>query len=669
MPKWSPSLPALVTVGTLTIALGTWLSMAHGGLCWQGALGSLLLWALLCWFGVCSSALLLEQGRPIDPLLSTVLGFYCISAILFLGTVVLRLDLLISLSFCVALLGLLAYVTRKRQPLRRLERAPASAIALLIAVVLATLWSRQNLSGLSVTTTTVTSLPWYDTFHHSVYINHFAQGTSSTLGTDPLLSNSPIPPYHYAAYLIPSLLVRCTGIPAYLATVSVFAPVGTLLTGLAAYGFGRSVRGPLAGLFAVVLCLALPDPTFYLLENRWLSYFFFQQIAGNGAMGTALMLLAWTYCIQASREQLRRNTVVGLLAALLVVCFKSQIFLAYSFGLLLFVALTLPRLALRFRLTSGVLATAALAICVMKVLPSIPRAPTLMLGKTAGPANLHWSLSKLGGACQQCIVELSKDYALFLPVGLFAFLVLVFGVLLPLSLLLASSPQIRMSLGSGGMWFLWTALLNYLVVTLGLELNAGHGDPYEIIHKTFIWPYLAISVWCGCAIAAWLLTLKAIARQSLLAVGLPLLLWALGNQVFDGAGRLQTAFVYPGSDPATRIVMQRGAFDTALYLRDKTPKNAVVQPGAHESHLMFQGLMERRSYVGYPVNAPDNPAPSVRANQQLSAMLAAATENDFRQLARACHIDYFVLYPGQQPAWANTLRPAFQSGEYRVYRL
>jgi hypothetical protein len=50
-------------------------------------------------------------------------------------------------------------------------------------------------------------------------------------------------------------------------------------------------------------------------------------------------------------------------------------------------------------------------------------------------------------------------------------------------------------------------------------------------------------------------------------------------------------------------------------------------------------------------------------------MLGAPTPEGFRAQASECHIDYFVLYPGQQPAWANTLRPIFQSGEYRVYRL
>jgi len=664
-----PATPAAVTVGTLTVAIAMWTSMAQGSFCWRAALSALGLWSLLGYLGVCLSAWLIPEGQSLEPILASVLGVFCMAITLFMGTVVLHLDLLVSFGLSLVLVGAVAYKTLHLQPLRRLELTPASVIALLITVVFTTLWSRQNLAGLALTPTTVTSMPWFDTFYHSVHINHFAQGGGAILGTDPLLGPSALLPYHYAAYMIPSLLVRLSGIPAYLGTVAVFAPLGTLLTGITAYGFGRVLRGPVAGLLAVVACLALPDATFYLLENRWLSYFFFQQIAANGAMGTALMLLAWTFCIQGNREQLRRYTLVGLGAAACVIVFKSQVFLSYSFGLLLFAAMTFPRVKLIARLALSTTAVATFALCAFKLLPAIPRAPTLLLGTTAGPANLHWSLSKIGGACQQCIAELAKDSTLFLPVGLLAFLLLVFGILVPLALLLASSPRVRNALGGGGMWFLWTALINYAIITLGLELNAGHGDPYEIIHKTFIWPYLAIAAWCGSALEAKARTWAKPARQAALFLGLPLLLLVLGYQVFEGADRLQTAFVYPGSEPATRIAISRDVFEAARYLRERSPKNAVIQLGELGGNLMFQSLAERRAYVAYPAQAADVPVAALEANHRLAAMLSAPSEQDFKTLAHQSHVDYFILFPGQQPAWAATLEPAFQRGDCRVYRL
>ena len=667
--KCSIHVPAITTVGSLTVALATWTAIAAGRICWPMLLASLLLWCLSGWLGVCVLSHLTAAEDAIDPVVATVLGFYCVNVILFAGTVILRLDILVSLSFCVVLLGWVAYKTHKKQPLHRLKLEPVGAVGLFVAILFATLWSRQNLAGLVLTPTTVTSIPWLDTFYHSIYVAHFAHGAGKLLGTDPLLTVASLPPYHYAAYMVPALLVRATGISSYVAAVALFAPLGTLLAGLAAYSFGRIMVGPLAGLLAIVLCLAVPDPTFYLLDNRWISYFFLQQVAGTGAFGTALLLMAWAFCIEGVTKQLRRYTFLGLSAGLCVASFKSQVFLTYSFGLLLFAAATFPRLAIRLRIVLGLLASAVFAVCVFIVLPAVPRAPTFLPGTSAGITNLQGILGRLGGACSNCVSELSKNYLLFLAAAVPAFLTLTFGILILLCPLLAVSRPIRKGLRPGSMWFLWTAMISYLIVTLGLRLNESYGDRYEIIHKTFVWPYLALCTWCGCALAAWLLAREAWLRRILATAVLPLALVALGFKVNDCANSLQTGFVYPGSDKAPHIALSRSASDAAAFLRGNTPKNAIVQLGAVEGNFMFQSLMERRTYVAQGISWRYAPALTVPAKANVAAMLSAAALEGFRTRAREHHIDYFVLYPGQQPAWASVLRPIFESGEYRVYRI
>ena len=667
--KWSTNVTAITTVGALTLALTTWTTMAAGRICWPILLASLLLWCLSGWLGVCILSRLTSAEDTIDPVVATVLGFYCVNVILCIGTAILRLDVLVSLSLCVVLLGLLAYQTHRKQPLHRLKLEPVGALGLLVAILFATLWSRQNLAGLVLAPTTVTATPWLDTFYHSINVAHFARGAGKLLSIDPLLSTASLPPYHYAAYMVPSLFVRTTGISSYVAAAALFAPLGTLLTGLAAYSFGRIILGPRAGTLAIVLCLAVPDPTFYLLDNRWVSYFFLQQIAGNGAFGTALLLLAWAFCIEGVAKQLRRYTLLGLLAALCVAFFKSQVFLAYSFGLLLFAAVTFPRLSIRLRIVLGGLASVGFAGCAFVVLPAIPRAPTFLPGTTAGIANLQGILGRLGGACPNCVIELSKNYPLFLAVAAPVFVVLTFGILALLCALLASSRQIRKELPPGSMWFFCTTSIGYLFVTLGLRLNAGYGDRYEVIHKTLVWPYLALSTWCGCALAAWLLARGLWVRRVFATTVLPVALVVLGFEVNHCANSLQTGFVYPGSDKATHISLSRSASEAAAFLREKTPKNAIVQIGMVEGNLMFQSLMERRVYVAQAISWRYAPALTSPANTKVAAMLGAPTWEGFRQQALECHIDYFVLYPGQQPAWASTLRPIFQSGEYRVFRI
>jgi hypothetical protein len=212
-------------------------------------------------------------------------------------------------------------------------------------------------------------------------------------------------------------------------------------------------------------------------------------------------------------------------------------------------------------------------------------------------------------------------------------------------------------------------VLNYLFVTLGLKLNAGTGDPYEIVHKTFVWPYLAVSTWCGCAIAAWLGAQGPMLRKVLLLTAFPLTLLVLGAKVDECADQLQTAFIYPGSDAGSRVTVPRAAFDTAEFIRESTPTQALVQGGVSDGSLMLQSLMERRFYFNLPAHASASTEVVAQANAELAALLSASTQEEFCQRARQRQIDYFVLYPGQQPLWATSMQPVFQSGEYRVYRI
>ncbi|HEY5960378.1 MAG TPA: hypothetical protein VIV60_27680 [Polyangiaceae bacterium] len=669
MKDGSNPVPALVSVGLLATALGTWSSMAEGRFQWRALLAGVLVWGLSLMLGSAALAALVEKANNIDAVFSSVLGCFGLAVMLFLGTVVLHFSVLASFCLCLLLAVCAMYAVRHQRPFQRLVLDPAAIVSLVLAIGFTTLWSRQHLRGLIVTENSVTSIPWFDTYHHAVQIAHFAFASGDLLGRDPLLSAAPLQPYHYAAYMIPSLMVRLGGISAYLATVAVFAPLGTLMTGLTAYCFGRTLVSSLGGLLAMLVCLAVPDATFYLLENRWISYFFFQQIAGNGAMGTALMLLAWTACLRGVREHRRRWTFTGVGLGLCVVIFKSQIFLAYSFGLLLFACATFPRLTKPKQAAMTALATGFTGLCLFEILPRIPHAPTFSFGTTAGPNNLHWTLSKLGGGCQQCIAELAKNFPAFLLVGIPAFLVLAFGILGPLAAALAISGRIRRALQAGGMWFLWTALLNYLIVTLGFKLNDAYGDPYEIIHKTFIWPYLALAVWCGCALAAWVAARGNIVRQGVTQVVLPLVVLLLATRVHSAAAELQTAFVYPGSESSRYVSLPRDAYETARFLREHTPQDAVIQAGVIEGHLLFQSLTDRRMYVDYPPSGRDLSAAAIAAQHYLTASLNAASWNEFRSRATRVGIAYFVLFPGQQPAWTSQTQPVFESGQYRVYAI
>lgn len=653
----------------ISAAVCTWTSTVAGEFQWKVLLVALLVFGLCVWIGACLLASLSSSDDSTNPVVAILIGYFGLSVALFLGTVVCHLDILVSLLLSVGLAALLILGTRQRSPVSRLRLDLLDYAALAVAIVFTTLWSSQNLEGVRLTPQSATSIPWYDTFHHSFHISHFSYGSGRTLGTDPLLAIAPLSPYHYAGYVIPSLFVRAAGALAYAETLGHFAPFGTLCASLSAYAIGRVLAGSLGGLCAVVLCAALPDPSFYLLENRWVSYYFFQQIASNGALGASLMGLGWAFCLHAVKKQQRRWTVVGLVLGLCVSVFKSQVFLTYSGGLLLFAAVTLPRLPTRARAPLGLTAMGLYAAGAFGLLPRIPRAPTFQMGTTAGPMNLHFALSNVGGHCQACITELSKHYVLFLAVAVPAFLLFMFGILVPMIILMVSSRRIRLALPTLGWWLLGVVVVNFLLVTLGLEANDGFGDPFEIAHKTFVWPYVAIAAWCGCALAKLVDLGRPLTRQVVLTAIVPLSLIASAKVVHDCSNNLQTGFVYVGSEKSAHITVPRSIYDTAAFLRTRTPRDAIIQTSIVGEHLFLHAIAERRTYCGYPLSSRNAPPLTRTAHVALGAMLAAPSPEALREIARSTHIDYFVLYPGQQPAWASAMNPVYQSGEVRVYQI
>jgi hypothetical protein len=669
MKNWLPPWPAAAVVGTLALALVGWTSMALGHVHWPLVAFAPMLGAVLAALGACLLAYLVEDNRSIDAIAAVVLGFFVLSVVLFVGSVVLHLSLLVSGGACLGLLGLGLYHTRKRRPLLRLNLEPLGLVALLVAVTFTTLWSKQNLSALEVTPTTVTSTPWLDTLYHSIHISHFARNAGAAVGVDPLLSTAPLSPYHYGAYLIPSTIVRFTGLPAYISTVAAFAPLGTLFASLCAYSAARSLVGPLGGLLAVVFCLALPDPSFYLLENRWVSYFFFQQIASNGALGTALMALAWSFCFEGVASQRRRWTFSALVLGFCIVFFKSQLFLTYSFGLLLFAAATFPRLSRRLRVVLAALATALFLTGVFVVLPAIPRAPSLLPGTTAGPTNLHFALSNIAGACQACVLELGTRPALFMAIALPTFFVILFGALVPVTILLERSRTAKVALGQRGAWLLGATALNFAFLAVGLDINKGYGDAFEIAHKTFVWPYLALCIWCGASLAAWLAERHLVTRRIVLPLGFAGALLGLSHVVDDCAARLQTGFVYVGSETSSHQKIPREAYEAAKYIRESTARTAVIQLGQMPDNLMFAAIAERSMFVSYALGTRDAPAGTNEAQAAFAEILAAPNADEFRARCHKAGIGYFVVVPGQHPAWESELVPAFQSGEYRVFEI
>jgi len=191
-----------------------------------------------------------------------------------------------------------------------------------------------------LTPTTVTSIPWLD--HLLSFLSTvptFAHGAGKLLGTDPLLTAAVTSDHdHYGS--VHGAQFRSCGQPEShrtVAAVALFAPLGTLLTGLAAYSFGRIVAGLFAACLQLFCALRSQNRPSTCSTIAEISYFFFQQVAGTGAFGTALLAHGvGVFAYEGVAKQLPPIHFSRALRGAVCRLFKSQVFLTYSFGLLLF---------------------------------------------------------------------------------------------------------------------------------------------------------------------------------------------------------------------------------------------------------------------------------------------------------------------------------------------
>ena len=174
-----------------------------------------------------------------------------------------------------------------QRALPRISVTPAAALCLVICVLAAGFWSSENLQPLTVGDDVVIAHAWKDLFVHARNVAMFGFSRGADTLSDFQITGQPVPLYHYASYMIPAALLSLGGGSAYSLAAAIIAPLGVILTGAAAYGFGRLVTGrETPGLLALAVLLLIPDASYLGLGNRWTSYQFFQQVGLAGPYGT-----------------------------------------------------------------------------------------------------------------------------------------------------------------------------------------------------------------------------------------------------------------------------------------------------------------------------------------------------------------------------------------------
>ena len=545
----------------------------------------------------------------------------------------------------------------------------------LISLFAATLWSGDSIRPFLTTRGAVVVKPWIDSFQHACVVRMFRDAHGPGSLEHIMMSGRPAPVYHYASYATPALLAAVTDTPCYLAFTSFQAPLGIVLTGLAAFALVRSWWGPGAGLAATVALLLLPDASRYGLGNAYLSYDWLQQIAPGGAYGVALLAISWLLLFEAGRSGRAAVFAGSFLAAGLVLGYKAHLFVANAFliwaapSFLACGARPLRRVAWFSFALGSFLAVVSLA-------RHVPSAPLLRLdgsGLKTYLGQLAFNLSD-GPAKRFLAVTPETPWLPDLGRGIVHLLLGTFGAFGPACLALVFPMVRRREDGDSGrtrtavVLFPIVVVVNYLVMSLGLapdeqSLTGAH----ELQHRPLVWAYFAVAAWTGGAfhetlLKGWLQRSRRLRALLLPALaGLLCVPLVLGVNVQDGPGWGQQL---------TRAAMPVDLFECARFLRERGRPGDVIQDSARDPVLALSALSERPEFA---VDFWDPRFKTLLAGrlEALRGLERIADRDQLFREASAHRLRWYVLHPGTGARldWPRSFlaEPAFVSGGYRVY--
>jgi hypothetical protein len=206
---------------------------------------------------------------------------------------------------------------------------------------------------------------------------------------------------------------------------------------------------------------------------------------------------------------------------------------------------------------------------------------------------------------------------------------------------------------------------NQVVVASCLAPNSGMGDPTEIMHKGFVWPYFAVAIYAAISlVAAWPNIFQQPTGRVLgLCIVVALLCW------ISQTGKTVQSPAWSSSFKDTKF--PRGYYDCARFVRAHAPQGNIAQSSENDSLLILSAFSERRPYVVHPeINSGEMPALARQRLDSVDKLLSTRTPRAADDAASALGIDWLVIdlrkRRSAQILTAKTI--GFQSGDFVVIR-
>ncbi len=655
---------------TTVVALTAWLACGTHAISWMVVV---FFAALVPACLVAGNAILhaLAPGLPEDNDFPTrfLIGFFAVNTVLYFLASYLPLPL--GMSATAVILAILAMGVlgrlKRRDELKQRESHLAGLLCVVLALLGATVWSRDSLTCTVPNGDVTVFKPFGDSFCHAYFLSLVS--TPGVPRDNPRLAGEPLGLYHFASYTIPAVVTKISPTSPYEAFNSIQVPLGLYLAGLAAFVLIKSWWGCWPGLAATAF-LFLPDGAWWGVHNYWLSYHWLAQISPSCSFGIAWIGICWVFMFQACKTGRILLLLTSLIGLALCILYKSHIFVANALLLWICPALFMASWSRKMRIgwMCFALITFGTAVFFSNTFFS-SHVPSIRIDGSALKTFMPLIVSSIEvDAVKTLFSRFTSTSSMINDIAWGACMMwtCVFGVFgiawIALSVLLSKRVALQPLL------FPLLVVANYLVMTVGLPVNRGSGEPDELLHRPFVWAYFVVATWVGGA-AYYYCFANAPPRRRGVQVALACtFLVALAMPVFSNRA-IHQGPALDWTAKYCRIPVPTRLIDCCRYIREHSHPLDVIQDSQYDPHLYITALTGQRSFAAGTEFGLSPPGLKDRV-ALLRDWQAMVKEDQIRDFASQNGIRWLIVHYGDMQQWpaAFLSRPDFESGSYRVYR-
>jgi hypothetical protein len=533
----------------------------------------------------------------------------------------------------------------------------------LFACGVVTIWCWDLLRPMQMTPQTVSFKVWGDVFYHMSQINVLTRMTDFRQESDILSSEIPFRLYHYASYLIPSLLAKVSSLNSFEVYAGLLVPLGLVLLCFSAYLIASLIFGSLAGLFAAMALFLLPDAFHQGWGNLFLGQFHWL-IQASPAMpyGVACAALVFSCIFLFYKEQKIRFVVITYIFVIMTLLFKSQIFVAISLPALILPILIYQKINL---LQKSILIAICLAIYIGAIIfaNSMPNFPPIRLNGQGFIPYTHW----LNDIQAPGLLKNLLNSSLVLNHRLIRVMVYV-GFLMVTSMgwALAIYPLVLKLLyrkvGLSVALFPVLIISIYVVMALGLALNDSEvGLPEELLHRPFVWAYFILTVWTAAGLYLLAANASIPSRVKKFYPFALIILFILFP--FNNYENIQ------GHTQSSQIHIPICVYQSAKFIQTHHNAKGVFQDSQVDSGMILTALSTKQEFA---VNFLGTKTPKLvqRRTLEIEGLRSNSDPKAIVDYMQTHRISYFTVSPTSKLAWDRALddRVVFECDGYRIYQ-